>query len=292
MRWVHIEYPSGSHSGQTQISRNLIRPEHPLQSPNRFEILRKTRQYRVTVVLCAKCQHLAHEKWILGKRGFKRFEVKMCFRWISYIIHMMTSSNRNIFRVTGPLCGEFTGPRWIPLTKASDAELWCFLIYAWINSWVNNREAGDLRRNGAHYDVIVMTAGKIVYSSGIHQSCEISVIFDIHFGFLIVWEWAEQDNRNVVFWVKFQNDLANEEIIIDLRDYARYELKMGFDSSPLVPHTCLTWTNADLFSIGNLRTNCIDIRIKIRNFSFKKMHLQCLWNGGHFVHGKMRSALF
>ena len=28
------------------------------------------------------------------------------------------------FRVTGHLCGEFTGPRWIPRTKASDAELW------------------------------------------------------------------------------------------------------------------------------------------------------------------------
>ena len=40
---------------------------------------------------------------------------------------MMTSSNRNIFRVTGHLCGEFTGPRWIPRTKASDAELWCFI---------------------------------------------------------------------------------------------------------------------------------------------------------------------
>ena len=40
---------------------------------------------------------------------------------------MMTSSNGNIFRVTGPLCGEITGPRWIPHTKASDAELWCFL---------------------------------------------------------------------------------------------------------------------------------------------------------------------
>ena len=38
----------------------------------------------------------------------------------------MTSSNGNIFRVTGPLCGEFIGHRWIPLTKASDAELWCF----------------------------------------------------------------------------------------------------------------------------------------------------------------------
>ena len=33
----------------------------------------------------------------------------------------MTSSNGNIFRVTGHLCGEFTGPRWIPRTKASDA---------------------------------------------------------------------------------------------------------------------------------------------------------------------------
>ena len=29
-------------------------------------------------------------------------------------------------------------------------------IYAWINDWVNNREAGDLRRQDGHYDVIVM----------------------------------------------------------------------------------------------------------------------------------------
>ena len=39
----------------------------------------------------------------------------------------MTSSNGNIFRVTGHLCGEFTGPQWIPHTKASDAGLGCFL---------------------------------------------------------------------------------------------------------------------------------------------------------------------
>ena len=41
-------------------------------------------------------------------------------------IAMMTSSNGNIFRYTGHLCGEFTVPRWIPHTKVSDAELWCF----------------------------------------------------------------------------------------------------------------------------------------------------------------------
>ena len=42
----------------------------------------------------------------------------------------MTSSNGNIFRVTGLLCREFTGHRWISLTKASDAEFWCFLLSA------------------------------------------------------------------------------------------------------------------------------------------------------------------
>ena len=35
----------------------------------------------------------------------------------------------NIFRVTGPLCGEFTGDRWIPRTKASDSDFWCFLWF-------------------------------------------------------------------------------------------------------------------------------------------------------------------
>ena len=45
--------------------------------------------------------------------------------WSHLAIHMMTSSNGNIFRVTGHLRGEFTGHRWIPHTKASDAEIWC-----------------------------------------------------------------------------------------------------------------------------------------------------------------------
>ena len=42
------------------------------------------------------------------------------------------------------------------------------LIYAWINDWVNNREAGDLRRQHGHYDVIVMVPSSpviIVYWS-------------------------------------------------------------------------------------------------------------------------------
>ena len=67
---------------------------------------------------------------------------------------MMTSSNGNIFRVTGHLCREFTGPAQRPVTRSFD--VFFDLICVWINGWVNNREAGDLKRYRAHYDVIVM----------------------------------------------------------------------------------------------------------------------------------------
>ena len=42
-------------------------------------------------------------------------------QWIHH--HIRASSNGNVFPVTGPLCGESTGDRWIPFTKASIAEL-------------------------------------------------------------------------------------------------------------------------------------------------------------------------
>ena len=54
----------------------------------------------------------------------------------------MTSSNGNIFRVTGLLCGKFTGHRWIPHRKADDVELECFLLSTseprveWRGAWV------------------------------------------------------------------------------------------------------------------------------------------------------------
>ena len=36
------------------------------------------------------------------------------------------------------------------------------LIGVWINGWVNNREAGDLRRYRAHYDVTVMNPQEMI----------------------------------------------------------------------------------------------------------------------------------
>ena len=67
----------------------------------------------------------------------------------------MTSSYGNIFRATGPLWEESTGHRWIPLTKASDAELWCYL-WSGHEQTVEQTIDGDLKRHRANYDVTVM----------------------------------------------------------------------------------------------------------------------------------------
>ena len=42
------------------------------------------------------------------------------------------------------------------------------LTYAWIRGWVNHREAGDLRRHQAHYDLIVMISHPSVNSNKIY----------------------------------------------------------------------------------------------------------------------------
>ena len=48
---------------------------------------------------------------------------------------MMTSSNENIFRVTGYLCGEFTGHRWFPCTFGVFFDM-C------LNKWLSKRGWG------------------------------------------------------------------------------------------------------------------------------------------------------
>ena len=73
---------------------------------------------------------------------------------------MMTSSNGNIFRVTGHLFvwGIHRSPVNSPHKGQWRGALMFSLICVWINGWVNDREADDLRRNRTHYDVIIMQA--------------------------------------------------------------------------------------------------------------------------------------
>ena len=91
---------------------------------------------------------------------------------------MITSSNGNIFRVDGPLPAESTGHRWIPLTKTSDVELWCFLYLHLNKRLYKESRRRWLRCHRAHYDVTVMdyrclhlTANSYLVSIRLLKSC-------------------------------------------------------------------------------------------------------------------------
>ena len=75
------------------------------------------------VVLC----HVWEATEVLIASRFHGYPFACVAYFLGHWKPMMTSSNGNIFRVTGPLCGESISHRWIPLTKTSDAELWCLI---------------------------------------------------------------------------------------------------------------------------------------------------------------------
>ena len=56
-----------------------------------------------------------------------------------------------------PVTGDFLAQK--PGTLSFDVSMIC----AWLKGWVNKREAGDLRRHHAHYDVTVMHFVQILF---------------------------------------------------------------------------------------------------------------------------------
>ena len=57
------------------------------------------------------------------------------------------------------------------------------MICVWINDWVNNREAGYLRRYRAHYDVTLMLHSGSVRALLIMPTLCVMIIADVLFGF-------------------------------------------------------------------------------------------------------------
>ena len=93
--------------------------------------------------------------WAIVTKSNMRFNAishTACRGTLSWWRHQMETFSALLALCAGnsPVTAEF--PSQWPMTRSFDV----FFICAWINGWVNNRVAGDLRRRRAHYDVTVM----------------------------------------------------------------------------------------------------------------------------------------
>ena len=119
-------------------------------------------------VLSVSCQGPGNLDDILGRKI-----------WLASIVvhlwNMMTSSNGNIFRVTGPLCGKFTGPGEFPtqrpVTRSFDVFFdlglnkrlnkhswgWWFETLSW-SLWRHHNDKSDIFRHTQGHHPIQCTA--------------------------------------------------------------------------------------------------------------------------------------
>ena len=118
---------------QSSASLAFVRGIHrePVNSPHKWPVTWKMFPFDDVIML----RSLFHFRWNFGMCAspvtvLPATTLTLSVNGSSKSNGMVTSSDGYIFRVTGPLCGEFTGHRWIPRTEASDAELWIFLWLA------------------------------------------------------------------------------------------------------------------------------------------------------------------
>ena len=143
--------------------------------------------------------------------------------------------------------GEFPTQR--PVARNFDVRLIC----VGINGWINNREAGDLRRHRAHCDVIEMLQENI------------DIIFSE--------KGSSRGRTSERNWLHGQpNDYTEDRWCLDASE--KYAIIGSENGPPLVRCHAITRTNADSLSITPLRTLFNELLIKIRQLSFQKIDLK------------------
>ena len=107
---------------------------------------------------CASAQNRSNNNHKLKKRLFNSaFLRRVIFKLIFWIdVHDDVIRWKHFPRYWPFVPGIHRSPVNSPHKGQWRRALMFSFICAWINAWVNNREAGDLRRHPSHHDVIVM----------------------------------------------------------------------------------------------------------------------------------------
>ena len=141
----------------------------------------------------------------------------------------MTTSNGKIPRYRPFVRGSQRSPVNFPDRGQWRGVLMFSLICAWINGWVNNRAAGDLRHYRAHYDLTVMFRDIIL---DFRPLCALCVSF--HIRLLNSSIACKQFYLQVVFYMLisliFFYSVAIKPCLL-IRNYHVNDIKWKFDTS-------------------------------------------------------------
>ena len=106
--------------------------------------------------------------------------VQLSIHEFSSLVDMITSSNGNIVRVTGPLCGEFTGRRWIPRTQKPVTRSFDVFFHLCLKRQLSKQwRRWWFESYRAHYDIIVLHVVDSLYLNNVGQIVESLIVLDI-----------------------------------------------------------------------------------------------------------------
>ena len=151
-----------------------------------------------------------------------------CRCWVALFSIMMTSSNGNIFHVTGPLCGGIH--RWL-VNSPHKGQWRGALVFPLICGWADNCEADDLRRHCVHYAVSVMRWLCRQCNDSSEIATQNFIILRWKYNLSIVWWWkyVKHFNRNVYppppLWNIYSYKFVKAWLCY--HEYYTYSLEMG-----------------------------------------------------------------
>ena len=219
---------------------------------------------------------------------------------------MMTSSNGNIFRVTGHFCAKFTGFRKFHHKGQWRGALMFSLICISIDSWLNNREAGDLR---CHYAVTVMVESLNLLTSSLHISHDIWCMLQVWRRGILKGRMYSMTREKMYCWLPnsvqaFTNDLnvahfchnqwnliLSMQLISTITKYTTTN-NFGYNShySSWINHANVSWN----YPITHC-TSCVRLETAASNVNFppcdpKVNTLRPTQNGRHFPNDIFKSV--
>ena len=107
-------------------------------------------------------EHSLHISW----RSTHRLHLYFLFSWWRHQMETCSASLAFVRGIHRWLQGIHRSPLNSPHTDQWRVALTFSLICAWTNGWVNNQDAGDLRRHRVHYDVTAMWSWIVIQWSG------------------------------------------------------------------------------------------------------------------------------